>query len=202
MSQLPSSTSDRPKPRTRPPSATSTTSSSAETTTAPGWRDVPTPGPRPLDEPINPQLIDQADDVGGGPSADDAQKALRSTIGGRSQGSTAKAAEALTPLVAMAVTMLGMGLHLLRGSRKLVAGDGTLIRVWVPAEDQATAIAEPLARIAARHAPVGDGDTNDVVDGVMAGVAVVGYSIGQFELEAVAKQAEQAEQTAAATSDG
>lgn len=211
MSQHPNSTSG---PGPQRASRTKTTSPSPtagammspatepEMATTPGWREVPSPGPRPLDQPTDPILEDGvAGD--GGPLVDDdsAQRALRSTIGGRSQASTAEAARALTEPVGALVTLLGFVVHLARRRPAIATADGPL-RVWVPNPAQAEAIAGPLASIAARRIPVGDGDTNDVVDGVMAGIAVTGYTIEQLELEQLARAQAAAETAATAGADG
>ena len=47
---------------------------------------------------------------------------------------------------------------------------------WLPTEGEIDSIAGPMSRIAARHAPaVGGGETNDILDGLEAGLGVMGY---------------------------
>jgi hypothetical protein len=53
---------------------------------------------------------------------------------------------------------------------------GRSSRVWLLREHEAWAIAEPLGRIAARHAPIGDGQASDAADAIEAGVAGVAYA--------------------------
>lgn len=52
---------------------------------------------------------------------------------------------------------------------------GKSSRAYVMQPGEAQAIAEPLGRIAARHAPIGDGDVGDIGDGIQAGVATTAY---------------------------
>lgn len=42
--------------------------------------------------------------------------------------------------------------------------------VWMPTEEEAASIAEPLARIAARHTPDVGGEASDIMDGLEAAV--------------------------------
>lgn len=56
-------------------------------------------------------------------------------------------------------------------------------KAWIATKADKKAIGEPLARIAARHAPMTGKGSDDVVDGFTAGVAVVGYSLANLELE-------------------
>lgn len=63
---------------------------------------------------------------------------------------------------------------------------------WMMRPDEAEGIAKPLARIAARHSPVTmDGETNDVLDVLEAGLNVVGYGMAAHERHVMNLQEEQ-----------
>lgn len=58
---------------------------------------------------------------------------------------------------------------------------------WIPNQDEVDAIAGPLGRIAARHAPITGGQSNDVMDAIEASVAAGGFvmrNIVEARLEA------------------
>jgi hypothetical protein len=84
-------------------------------------------------------------------------------------------------LVEMAQQLVGltsMVVRAVRGRRRpLPAG------VWIADPDDRKAIGAPLARIAARHAPMSGKGSDDLVDGFTAGVAGIGYALKGFEAE-------------------
>jgi hypothetical protein len=77
-------------------------------------------------------------------------------------------ASALEQLAKLGVTLASLGLN-----RTIGAGNGA----WIMHDTEADAIAAPLGRIGARHAPVGDGVAGDVADGIEAGLATAGYAM-------------------------
>ena len=62
--------------------------------------------------------------------------------------------------------------------------------MWIADPEDRKAIGAPLARIAARHAPMSGKGSDDLVDGFTAGVATVGYALKGFDAEAEAIEAE------------
>jgi hypothetical protein len=58
--------------------------------------------------------------------------------------------------------------------------------VWVADEEDAEAIAAPLARIAARRSPIAGKGSADVVDGLEVLVGTTGYAMKNLEREAEA----------------
>jgi hypothetical protein len=59
-------------------------------------------------------------------------------------------------------------------------------RAWKITKPERKAIAEPLASIAARHAPMSGKGSDDLADGFTAGVATVGYALKNLEIEQAA----------------
>ena len=55
--------------------------------------------------------------------------------------------------------------------------------LWLLDDQDTEAICEPLGRILARHAPLGDDETNDLFDGLLAGMGVGGYVLKNVEAE-------------------
>ncbi len=72
------------------------------------------------------------------------------------------------------------------GMFALVAQMGSLVldrtigrgsHAWLMHPEEAQAIADPLGRIAARHAPIGTGEAGDIADAIDAGVATAAYAM-------------------------
>jgi hypothetical protein len=83
------------------------------------------------------------------------------------------------------VVLAGLGVRLARtwgGRRELPEG------VWIPDEDDQQAIGIPLARIAARHAPLSGEDSADVGDGLGIVTGTAGYVIKNLQAEAAFAQ--------------
>lgn len=59
--------------------------------------------------------------------------------------------------------------------------DSALPHLWVAREDEADAVAEPLARMAERRVDMTAGQANDLSDGIEAAVAVGGYAMRNVE---------------------
>jgi hypothetical protein len=88
----------------------------------------------------------------------------------------------------LARTLVGLAsliVRVVRGRRRHLP-DG----VWIADEDDQQAIGDPLARIAERHMPAGQGPTGDTVDGLCALVATAGYTMKGLTAEAEADQAD------------
>lgn len=95
--------------------------------------------------------------------------------------------EAFEQLFAIPISVTGIVLN------KRLAAPGTAH--WLFLEDEAESIAGPLARIAARHTPVGPGEANDIADGIEATAAATAYVLRNISAQrADAQWAAQAEQ--------
>jgi hypothetical protein len=140
---------------------------------SPGFR-APTP-PRAADQPLRtlpadtPTIHDQPRAEEPEPDGPD----LSTSKVTPSQVSTGEL-EALLGLVTTAVRIPTM----LVNDRR---GPGTALWLLEP-EDEAT-ICGPLAAILARHAPMGDGDSSDIIDGMIAGVGVGGFVLKNLQRE-------------------
>lgn len=77
-------------------------------------------------------------------------------------------AGAFAQLAQLAVTFASLGLE-------RTIGNGS--QAFIARPEEAAAIAEPLGRIAARHAPIGEGAAGDVADGIEAGMAAAQYGM-------------------------
>lgn len=78
------------------------------------------------------------------------------------------------------VGLASLGVHYARRA------DGDL---WIADEEDVHAIAAPLARIAARHAPMGAGQANDLSDGIAVAIGATNYAIKNIQREAAYRSA-------------
>lgn len=106
----------------------------------------------------------------GGPSTTGSSERPERAPKARTARDIAIAANDLLPLIVRGITAVGLLLHKARTAR---FGDNT---VWLPEPDEAVAMGEPLARIAARHAPT-ELVTGDAADAMEFAVAAGAYAI-------------------------
>lgn len=85
----------------------------------------------------------------------------------------------LVPITSTVVAMASLLVRWVRARRRPLP-EG----VWVADEEDAAAIAAPLARIAARRSPVGGEGSADMVDGLEVLVGATGYAMKNLEREA------------------
>lgn len=101
------------------------------------------------------------------------------------KGKPSKAIRELYATIGKALVAAGGGLA------NMAARDDDEDPVWLMTDEEAEGIALPLANIAARKAPLnvgdGDGDTNDLVDGMMAVLGIAVYA-GRTLLERAARR--------------
>lgn len=159
--------------------------------TMPGFLSPPTPTPDPIDADrttVTTSSTGSSTSESTSPSAPsdgdrDESDALSSTTSplGPSQVSTADP-DAFAGLLGIAFGMAGLALH-----ARLTPGDNTC---WIPDERDVDDVCGPLSRIIARRVKVSSRAAGDVTDAMDAGVAAVGYIVGnlqrQAELRAVA----------------
>jgi hypothetical protein len=86
----------------------------------------------------------------------------------------------LLPITSTLVGMMSLAVRFWRGRRRPLP-DG----VWVADEEDAEAIAAPLARIAARRSPLSGEGSADMVDGLEVLVGATGYTMKNLEREAL-----------------
>ncbi|MCU1449326.1 MAG: hypothetical protein JWP02_1496 [Acidimicrobiales bacterium] len=145
-----------------------------KTSLLPPWPGPETPtgasseaGPAPIDNENGAASWDNYEDV-------DEPIPTSSSRGGRSRGYILDPATFLEPIGAL-VGLASLGVHAARR-----APDG----LWIADEEDVDNIAAPLARIAARHAPMGMGEASDLADGIAAAIGVTNYAIKNIQREA------------------
>ncbi len=117
---------------------------------------------------------------------DEFEDALDATSSASSSSSRASTPRGVDPSIAHAAAgVFAMGAQL--AGFLLDRSVGKSSTAWLMREEEAAAIAEPLGRIAARHAPIDSGDAGDIADALEAGVGVAMYatraSLEQYGLE-------------------
>lgn len=127
----------------------------------------PASSQNPTTEPPPPLDDDEFDDREDWSELPDPRN-LRSSSRASTRDADPVVAGALEQLAKLGVTVASLALN-----RTLGQGNGA----WIIHEEEATAIAAPLGRIGARHAPIGDGVAGDVSDGIEAGLATAGYAM-------------------------
>jgi len=156
----------------------------------PGWTPPPAPpAPDPLDptstttsSPEGPALDPDSSNGYGGSDPERGRKSSTTPGPGPRLASIAKPAT-FEPIIAKLVQAVSLLLDHWR-SRET--------HTWLMHDEEADAIAAPLSRIAARHSPVTlDEETNDVLDGLEAGIGAAGYGMrahfDDLELERAAR---------------
>lgn len=184
-----------PTPNPSPSSSPSTPEPEGLTATPPGFKPRPQRSPEPFPGPdATPTTATMSSGELGalsdGPASAWPRELPGSTPPSRSStpGSTADQALDLAAeegyrklLGAMAEQLVGLCSLLVRAirARRRPLPEG----VWIADRADKKAIGAPLARIAARHAPMSGAGSDDLVDGFTAGVAGVAYALKGFEAE-------------------
>lgn len=127
---------------------------------------------QPIQDQADPQATQTSDRVDDDGSLYDPSATAAST------GSTSKAAADFRKGTAKVYGMLAGAFAAAAGgivNWRLKADDQDT--TWLMTQEEAEDIGQPVGRILARRAPlpVGEGDTNDVIDGLGAALATVGY---------------------------
>ena len=154
------------------------------TVEAPGFKTTQIPGPDPLD-PTTTTVTGPAGPAGASDAGSDelSGPTTSTTPSGRSSRASSDALPGLTEIAHTLVALASLVVRTVRARtlrRPLAPG------VWLADTDDQTAIGDPLARIASRHAPIGGKGSEDVVDGVAALVGVTGYAMRSLEAEDIA----------------
>ena len=142
----------------------------ATTARLPGFRPQPPPTTDTIDpavtttRPGRPQEASQGPQVGSAPVGGDAGPA--ELPGPPTPTPSPASSESYRQAIAMGLQVGTLAIN----ARLDPAGSR-----WLPTDEEVEAMAEPLARIAARHSPVTVGGSSDVMDGIEATVAVGGY---------------------------
>jgi hypothetical protein len=173
-------------------SPTTTTSPEDQLTDLPGFSQPPPPRTDPLDPAATTTpAASPWDDSPGGDGWDDAddleEEGPRPGSGATTAGGSSRAStdwRDLLPITGALVAMSSMLVRWLRTRRRQLPPG-----VWEADEDDAAAIAAPLARIAARRAPIGGEGSADVVDGLTLMVGTTGYALKNLEREAALEAA-------------
>lgn len=163
--------------------------------TVPGFRAPPsTPGPDPLDPTASTITTPSATSTtstgaedgagssnGPGPDGPHAGEPLSNGPTKSSRASTPDPL-AFVEIARTLVALVSMAVAAARRRRRPHMPPAA----WIATPVDQAAIGDPLARIAARHAPIGDGDeANDVIDGLTAMVGAAGYVVGGVQAEAL-----------------
>lgn len=119
---------------------------------------------QPLGEQLDDDELDEAERQGWLSRLDPRNRRHSSTA---STEPDPVVADMLEQLAGLGLAMASLGLN-----RTIGRGNGA----WIMHDEEQTAIAAPLARIAARRVPAGDGVAGDVSDGIVAGMATAGYA--------------------------
>ncbi len=178
MSPRPSSTSLTTPPEDQTPDPSmATTQSEGVTVLMPGFQTPPPPagldptpeGTRVSDGPAGPSDEQRDEPLAEPPPAT-----------GPSPASTADP----DLFVGICYTVVQLASMVVRWARSRMVG-GLAEGLWLADEQDVGAIGDPLARIAARHVPVGDAAAaGDVADGIELAVGVVGYGTKNLMAEA------------------
>lgn len=173
-------------PNPASPSPTTTEELEEDLVDLPGFAAPPPPRtPDPLDpdattiSPPNDPDLGAADSWAGEQQEEEPRRASAATSTASSKASTDW--RDLLPIAGTLVGMTSMLVRWLR-SRRRTLPDG----VWIADEDDAAAIAAPLARIAARHSPISGEGSADMVDALEVLVGTTGYAMKNLEREALA----------------
>lgn len=159
-----------------------------EGATVPGFGPPRTPpGPR-TDPPLDPEVTTITEGPAGGmPEGELAGERIpRMETTGSSPGSTDPLGivtgdpAAFEPLADLFVDLAALAAH-----SRLAPGNNDL---WMADEQDHEMIAAPLARIAARHAPIAAGPMGDVADGLQAVVGIAGYTMKNIKRRAELEQ--------------
>lgn len=165
-----------------PPSSTTTSPGSTPSpsdvdenliVTEPGW--LPTTERTP-DQPLETIPAEGPSDGWDGESVDELEPPSEPTTSRTGTGQSSLASSDIPGLAEIARTLVGLASMLVRTLR--TARNPELPpHVWIADEDDMAAMGDPLARIAARHTPVGKGPTGDMVDGLGVLVGATNYAL-------------------------
>lgn len=188
-------TAPRSRTRSKTTSTSTTTPSPSLTADVPGFATVtpePTPEPAPAmttpEEALNldgqPSSASGSDEPGG---LHDGQLPPREAAGSTPASTKPLDPKALREPLRKAVLGASMAINRVL-VRPIDMQLGVDTGVWVATDDEAEGIGDPLADIAARHAPVGLGGANDLGDAIAAGLVLISYaSKNLFEYLALRK---------------
>lgn len=153
----------------------------------PGFRPLPTTGPDPQQEgevTISPTMTDDDDDPAGWaePDVEVGPRATSPTGTASTPGST----ERLDPtdLEGVTAALVGMASMVIRWARARRRPQ-MHPQVWIATEEDQELIGKPMARLAARHAPIGGEGSADVVDGVEILMGTTAYALKNLPLEGI-----------------
>lgn len=153
--------------------------------TEPGW--LPTTERTP-DQPLETIPAKSPSDGWDGESVDGLEPPSEATTSRTGTGQSSLASSDIPGLAEIARTLVGLASMLVRTLR--AARNPELPpHVWIADDDDMAAMGDPLARIAARHTPVGKGPTGDMVDGLGVLVGATTYALKGIGGEAEAAMA-------------
>lgn len=168
-------------PPTTTPGSSPSPSDEEDLAAMPGFSPMTSRGPDPLDPGATTSSPTSSDDDDPGDWADaDVEvgpPGTSPTAGGPSRASIDPA-----DLEGITRTLVGMASLIVRWVRAR-RRPGMHPAVWIATEEQQAAIGDPLARIAARHAPIGGEGSADVVDAMETMVATTDYVVTHLPLE-------------------
>lgn len=174
-------------PTKPPPSTTSPLEEEAATVPVPGFKPLPQKSPDPLDPDATTTSPTTSSHDAGHDGWAEADVELGPPATSRTAtGSSTASTERLDPtdLQGMTHALVGMASMLvrwIRGRRR----PGMHPAVWVADEEDQANIGDPLARIAARHAPISGEGSADVVDAVEMLMGTTHYALKNLPNEAM-----------------